>query len=430
MQVNRLTLTNVRAFQQAEFEFQPGMNLLVGVNGAGKSTVLDVLRRMYARWVPGSTKEAIVWSRDEDITIGQPFMIISAQLDFYGQPFTYNYQLQRETVASNPDAHEGQVRDSAYEVPEIDELRDADRQIVSGLRFSKTEPPLVVFFSPHRSVSETERKASRSKRERANNLALEPRGLNVQELALWWLVQESLRAETSGQVSLFGEIRFNLNHALNSALHGFLDTYGDVYPVGEPKPTLQIEKGEMVLDVLQLSDGERSMIAVVLDLARRLALANPHLSDPLREGRAVVLIDELDLHLHPAWQRTICERLTSTFPNCQFIASTHSPQIIGEVSSENIIIIENGKAIRPRQSLGMDTNWILKYLMDVPDRNVSTQDMLVAIETLIEQEEYEQALGRIAEVRQAFGDFPELAALQAQIEMMTFLADEAEADEK
>lgn len=430
MQVKRLTLTNVRAFQQAEFEFQPGMNLLVGVNGAGKSTVLDVLRRIYAKWLPGSTKDPIGWSRDEDITIGQPFMTIAAQLDFYGQPFTYNYQLQRQTVVANPDALEGQVRDSAYEVPEIDELRDADSQIVSGLHFSKTEPPLVVFFSPHRSVSETERKVSRSKRDRANNLALEPRGLNVQELARWWLVQESLRAETSGQVALFGGIEFNLNRALNSALHGFLDTYGDIYPVGEPKPTLQIEKGEMVLDVLQLSDGERSMIAVVLDLARRLALANPGLSDPLREGRAVVLIDELDLHLHPAWQRTICERLTDTFPNCQFIATTHSPQIIGEVPAENITIIEAGSTIKPRQSLGMDTNWILEFIMGTATRSDSTRKMLDMIETLIEEENYQQAMERIAEVRQTFGDFSELAALQAHIEMINFLANESEADEE
>lgn len=417
MQVKRLTLTNVRAFRQAEFEFQPGMNLLVGVNGTGKSTVLDVLRRIYAKWLPGSTKDPIGWSRDEDITIGQPFMTIAAQLDFYGQSLTYNYQLQRQTVAANPDAREGQVRDSAYEVPEIDELRDADSQIVSGLHFSKTEPPLVVFFSPHRSVSETERKASRSKRDRANNLALEPRGLNVQELAQWWLVQESLRAETSGQVSLFGELQFNLNHALNNALHGFLDTYGDVYPVGEPKPTLQIEKGEIVLDVLQLSDGERSMIAVVLDLARRLALANPGLSDPLREGRAVVLIDELDLHLHPAWQRMICERLTDTFPNCQFIATTHSPQIIGEISAEKIMMIEAGKATRPDQSKGMDSSWILRHLMGVSPRDQGTLDTLLHIETLIEQKQYSEAKALIQELRPMMSDDPELARLQTRIDI-------------
>lgn len=430
MQVNHLTLTNVRAFQQAEFEFQPGMNLLVGVNGAGKSTVLDVLRRMYAKWLPGSTKDPIGWSRNEDITIGQPFMTITAQLDFYGQPLTYNYQLQREAVAPNPDAREGQVRDSTYDVSEIDELRDKDNRIVSGLYFNPAEPPLVVFFSPHRSVSDTKRKTSRSKRDRANNLALEPRGLNVQELAQWWLVQESLRAERSGQVSLFGEIQFNLNHALNSALHGFLDTYGDVYPVDEPKPTLQIKKGEMVLDILQLSDGERSMIAVVIDLARRLALANPHLSNPLREGHAVVLIDELDLHLHPAWQRTICERLTSTFPNCQFIATTHSPQIIGEVIPENITLIEAGRTIKPRQSLGMDTNWILEFIMGTATRNDSTKKMLSMIETLIEEENYQEAMERITEVRHTFGDFSELAALQAHIEMINFLANEHETEEE
>lgn len=415
MQVKRLTLTNVRAFQQTEFEFQPGMNLLVGVNGAGKSTVLDVLRRMYAKWLPGSTKDPIAWSRDEDITIGQPFMSIAAQLNFYGQPLTYNYQLQRQTVAANPDAIEGQVRDSAYEVQEIDNLLDADGQTVRGLYFNETEPPLVVFFSPHRSVSETERKISRSKRDRANNLALEPRGLNIQELAQWWLVQESLYAETSGQTSLFGETQFNPNRALNGVLHSFLDTYGDIYPVSEPKPSLRIAKGNMILDVLQLSDGERSMIAVVLDLARRLALANSHLSDPLREGRSIVLIDEIDLHLHPAWQRTICQRLTDTFPNCQFIATTHSPQIMGEVPADRIMMIDNGEVTRPDQSEGMESGWILQHLMGVSPRREETKRNQAEIESLIEQKAYSEAKLLLREMQKNMPDDPELARLQTRL---------------
>ena len=71
------------------------------------------------------------------------------------------------------------------------------------------------------------------------------------------------------------------------------------------------------LDLSQLSDGERSFLAMTCDLGRRLALANPQLDDPLR-GAGVVLIDELELHLHPIWQRQIIHNLTTTFPRCQF----------------------------------------------------------------------------------------------------------------
>ena len=99
----------------------------------------------------------------------------------------------------------------------------------------------------------------------------------------------------------------------------------------EPKPQLLIEKQGAVIPVAKLSDGERGMLALVFDLTRRLAQANPNLDDPAAEGVGVVLIDEIDLHLHPEWQRTIVTNLPETFPRLQFIATTHSPQVIGEV---------------------------------------------------------------------------------------------------
>ena len=90
---------------------------------------------------------------------------------------------------------------------------------------------------------------------------------------------------------------------------------------------------EMVtnLDVLQLSDGEKCTLALFGDIARRLAIANPSLDDPL-QGDGVVLIDELELHMHTSWQRKVIFMLKKTFPNIQFIITTHSPQILGAAS--------------------------------------------------------------------------------------------------
>src|SRR5690606_19957875 len=116
--------------------------------------------------------------------------------------------------------------------------------------------------------------------------------------------------------------------------------------------TLTVDKGKTTLNINQLSDGERGVLALVMDIARRLYQANPGLNDPLKEGEAVILIDELDLHLHPKWQRSIVENLIRVFPNCQFIASTHSPQIIGEVEPKSITVIDNGTN-KPATSYGM-----------------------------------------------------------------------------
>jgi predicted ATP-binding protein involved in virulence len=86
----------------------------------------------------------------------------------------------------------------------------------------------------------------------------------------------------------------------------------------------------------QLSGGYRIVLALVADLALRMSLANPHLDDPL-ESEAIVLIDEVELHLHPEWQQRVLGDLRRTFPNAQFIVSTHSPQVLTTVLPEHIV---------------------------------------------------------------------------------------------
>ena len=115
------------------------------------------------------------------------------------------------------------------------------------------------------------------------------------------------------------------------------------------------------------------MLALVLDLARRLSQANPSLDDPLSEGHAVVLIDEIDLHLHSKWQRQIVHNLAAAFPGCQFIATTHSPQVIGEVEHNRIQIIANGEVYSPTHSFGVDSSRVLEEIMDVTPAHAGSQ---------------------------------------------------------
>jgi predicted ATP-binding protein involved in virulence len=89
--------------------------------------------------------------------------------------------------------------------------------------------------------------------------------------------------------------------------------------------------------MLPLSDGEKCLLAMVGDLARRLAIANPDYPDAL-QGEAIVLIDEIELHLHPSWQRNIIPALKRTFPKCQFIITTHSPQVLSYIQPKNIYL--------------------------------------------------------------------------------------------
>ena len=210
---------------------------------------------------------------------------------------------------------------------------------------------------------------------------------------------------------------------LRSAVSAFLPEYSNLRSEGDGKPSLLIDKGGTTLNVRQLSDGERGVVALVLDLARRLSQANPSLKDPLREGSAIVLIDELDLHLHPTWQRTIVERLTTTFPKCQFIATTHSPQIIGEVSHDKIQIIADNRIFPPMHSFGLDSSRVLSEVMDVSPRNRTVEDLLGVLANLIDKEDFDRAREKLRELEDSLGpDDPEITRARS---LMAFLESKA-----
>ncbi|HRW08153.1 MAG TPA: AAA family ATPase [Caldilineaceae bacterium] len=449
MQLNRLTLNHFRVFDQAEFEFQPGMNLLVGINGAGKSTVLDALRIILSKILPliTASKNKPLFSGVDDITIDSDWLYTSIELQVADQQLGYEVREWREKYDTD-NAKDGGVYDKVdrqedihrsrhiIEIPESINILQKDEperftqervkyieqqeDTLKRLKFA-TEQPLAVYFSTRRSIaSMASVKKARTVGGQASAFAegLISRELRVREFAHWWLVQEALARESTNALAL------NHLNSLQSAVLSFIDGCTNFRAIRNPEPTLVIDKTAKTLEVRQMSDGERSMLALTLDLARRLSVANPKLTDPLRDGKAVVLIDELDLHLHPRWQREIVDKLTRTFPNCQFIATTHSPQIVGEVSPDNIIMIEDGQAYRPDQSLGMDTNWILRHLMGVDERDAETTAELERIEALIEDEAYAEATAAIDTLRRAVGEFPELVGLQTRIDMIIFLSEQ------
>lgn len=122
------------------------------------------------------------------------------------------------------------------------------------------------------------------------------------------------------------------------AIKNFLTGVQDVEITRTPVLDMYVKSNDLRLSVFNMSQGEKTLLALVSDIARRLVTLNPNSSAPLN-GNGVVLIDELDLHLHPQWQQTIIKNLERTFPNVQFIISTHSPLILTTVTSEQIKIL-------------------------------------------------------------------------------------------
>jgi predicted ATP-binding protein involved in virulence len=172
------------------------------------------------------------------------------------------------------------------------------------------------------------------------------------------------------------------------------------------------------------------MLALVADIAIKAVTQNNSLVNPsalataftertprvLTESPGVILIDELDVHLHPKWQRTVVKNLTEAFPNVQFVATTHSPQVIGEVPADQIILLQKaGPPLHPAQAFGMDCNWILRHIMDSENRNPEVAAKLEEIFTAIREAKLTKASKLIAELRSLTGEMPDLAAAEAKI---------------
>ena len=393
MIVTRLKLANLRAIEAAEFRFQPGMNLIVGVNGVGKTSVLDALGVCLSAVVKQANKlrgrvEAFT---ADDIRIGAEALMVECDVRLGGRE--HGYLVHKPRKASAPQEKKaGHPREQVHATPERAEFVGEPPEPVAG---NEAGPrPLAVLFSTNRAVP-SERAPGKAVAAGgppgAFADAFANRELRLGEFAAWMKVQEALKSERPAAARVLA--------ACEAAVERFLPGYRNLRQEGA-KPQLWIDRDSTPIPVRQLSDGERGSLALVLDLTRRLAQASPELEDPSSGAEAVVLIDEIDLHLHPRWQRQIVHNLTGAFPRCQFIATTHSPQVIGEVPYERIQIIADGQVYSPSHSFGVDSSRVLEEIMEADPRTKEVQQLLTAISQAIGGQQFDhgrQLLGMLVE---------------------------------
>jgi predicted ATP-binding protein involved in virulence len=169
-----------------------------------------------------------------------------------------------------------------------------------------------------------------------------------------------------------------------------------------------------------LSAGQRIMVILIGDIARRAISLNPHMGrDVLDRIVGIVAIDELDLHLHPKWQRRVIHDLKRTFPLVQFVASTHSPQLIGEALPDEIRVLEDWDVSIPERSFGIDSNRILQEVMHSSPRNEKTQGLLTELAEKIDKEELEPAKELVAKIAAELGESdPEVTGANTLISLL------------
>ncbi len=413
MIVTSLKLANVRAIESAEFSFMPGFNLIVGVNGVGKTSVLDALGVCLSAVVKQANGlrgrgESVV---ADDIRVGADALTIECRVRIVDRE--YDYLVHRPRTSSVPRAgRAGMPREQVSETPQRSEFLGRPPSRVAGR--DPNGRPLAVLFSTSRAVP-TERAPGKGVAaggvSAAFAEAFSRRELRLGEFAAWMRAQQVLQREwTAAGRSLA---------AFEDAVSRFLPRYDNLHLGGEEGRQLWINRGPVAIPVRQLSDGERGTLALVLDLTRRLVQANPDLTDPAADAEAVVLIDEIDLHLHPKWQRQIVHNLQAAFPGCQFIATTHSPQVIGEVEHDRIQIIADGQVYSPTHSYGVDSSRVLEEVMDADPRAKDVQQLLTNISTTIGRQSFGRGRELLAELAGRVGENdPEVTRIRTLLDFM------------
>jgi predicted ATP-binding protein involved in virulence len=405
MKIERLELKNFRGIREMTLDFSPKVNVLVGVNGAGKSSILDALAILLSRLIGRlrSTSGTGRFFVEKDIRDGSSETVNTLQILLQGTSVKWTVAKARKGRRAQTITNQGQLKEIASRVHDLLE------------QDPKANIPLAVFYGVNRAVVDIPLRI-RTRHEfdqlTAFDQALTGERNDFRLFFEWFREREDYENEIFRTSSAARRGKSGRDKPL-TAVRNAIQTFTGFTDLRIRRQPLRMEarKDEHYFTIQQLSDGEKCLLALVGDLARRLAIANPGLPDPLT-GSAVVLIDEIDLHLHPSWQRMIIPKLTETFPNCQIIVSTHSPQILGHIEPENIFLLQQTEeviaAVRPNESFGKNSDGILEDLMGVSARPEWADKELGALFTAIEMGQLARARKKAERLRGFLKSDPEL----------------------
>jgi predicted ATP-binding protein involved in virulence len=431
MQVKRLQIEAFRGIEALDLKFRPGANVLIGVNGVGKSSILECLATLILFYTDLILPRGLlpIW-RKELIKNGKELTSNSITFETTeGNTGKWGFlrhsgrmlgiTLDSEEAVSDVDIDSQGTRPSELtQEPEgfLDTIQAQIKEKIYQDR-ENTNIPLGIYYPTSRTIpsSPLEDREGLGHRHQyrpnfLNIQALEGR-LDFTEFFTWFKDREDLENETRLETN--PDHRDRQLEAIRHAIPVFLPGFSHLRIKRSPLRMVVTKNGQELI-ISQLSDGEKSLLTIIGDIARRLAICNPALEDPLK-GEGIILIDEIDAHLHPKWQRGIIPKLEQTFPNCQFFIATHSPQIISDVKSENIYLLQQDAdgeviAVHPEGTYGRDTNQILEDVMGVPERPEWTKQELRQLFRLIDSGDLPAARDLKTQLESAIGiDEPEFA---------------------
>lgn len=354
MYLKKIHVENFRCFERMEMELDPKFNMIIGVNGTGKTAVLEAVRIAIGSLFlkvdkyngkissPGITANDVRLSNLEKI---YPVKIQTDAVVDDKRDITWERSLE---------THGGKtIREKAKDIEMYSGM------IMTRIRTNEKESnnPLICYFSTERYKKDL------------NDFKVQPQGSrltgyfnSLDRLTNNKLFVEVYKTETLS--ALQHNTKSLLIKSVNSAVASCVDDCETM--MFDVKLNELIIKQKSTNDFMfykSLSDGVRSTLAMVMEIATRCYLLNPHLKENAAlETPGIVLIDEIDLHLHPAWQKKVIGDLQKAFPKMQFIVTTHAPLVIGSLKEGKIFSISESKAYEFPLQFGNDANSIINEM--------------------------------------------------------------------
>jgi predicted ATP-binding protein involved in virulence len=360
MRIHTLTIENFRCFEKQTFEFSPQFNVFVGENGKGKTALLDALAVGVGSFFLGVSHASHRVFNDDDIRVevrrvGQSvrsvdrtpvrvtcsgsFAEMGEKWGQYPADFMETFDIKNALISwtRTLGRRGGRIdRRNANSVALIGELAALSAQIPR----SDIALPLIAFHGTGRLWSELRDRRDEplasgpASRLSGYERCLDPAS-DVKAFRRWMQRYELIALQKKS-------VPVDLSVVRAAAIAAIPDCTGLWWDV---------EFDDILVDIngrtssfRSLSDGQQTMLGLVTDLARRCITLNPQLEErACAETPGVVMIDEIDLHLHPKWQRRVVDDLRRIFPKVQFFATTHSPFIIQSLRAGELVNLDGGE---------------------------------------------------------------------------------------
>lgn len=403
MRLKRLRLTNYRGFEALDVDLDRTLTVLVGVNGAGKSSVLHAIAAHQGWLLSVYDRRRSAAGLDlnrRDVRAGAPGAEIVTWDEHGGYDFAF-----RVWIGEGDPNWQGLF------------LEGSSSELVRA----EGRPFLFLFGTDRRVGSAAVRDLGGDPQDVESQRVGEDEGLvapsaGYARFVEWFKEREDVENERRVRARDFSVEDVQLR-AVRGAIETLMPGFANLRIERDPAPAMVMTKGGREFRLDQLSDGERNLIALAGDLARRLMVAGRDDGSP-REVAGVVLIDEVEQHLHPAAQREVLPRLMKAFPKVQFVVTTHSPQVLSSVPAGSVVLLKDFRAYRlDHPTEGRDSNAILREVFGVPERPEEEVEAIAAIRALIDDDRLDEARSKLAALALKLSERDQaVVALQTQLD--------------